>query len=123
VAYALRQAIEEYFSEGEMGRWDRYRENWETLYSGLRQMGFQFLLPRQHESQILLAIVEPNHPGYNFDKMHDYLYERGFTIYPGKGAKEATFRLSILGDLTRKDIEAFLIELKGYLLEVGVISL
>jgi 2-aminoethylphosphonate aminotransferase len=123
VAYALRQAIEEYFSEGEMGRWNRYRDNWETLYSGLSQMGFQFLLPRQYESQILLAIVEPSHAGYNFDKMHDYLYERGFTIYPGKGAKEATFRLSILGDLTRKDIEAFLKELEGYLLEVGVISL
>ena len=54
--------------------------------------------------------------------MHDYLYERGFTIYPGKGAKEATFRLSILGDLSRKDIEAFLKELKGYLLEAGVIK-
>src|SRR5688572_24698133 len=122
VAYALRQAIEEYFSEGEMGRWKRYQENWETLYDGLRQLGFQFLLQRKHESQILLAIVEPNHPGYNFDKMHDYLYERGFTIYPGKGAKEATFRLSILGDLNRKDIEAFLKELKGYLLEVSVIK-
>jgi 2-aminoethylphosphonate aminotransferase len=122
VAYALRQAIDEYFEEGETNRWKRYRESWQTLYEGLRQLGFQFLLPREHESQILLAIVEPNHPGYNFDNMHDYLYQRGFTVYPGKGAKEATFRLSILGDLSKKDIEAFLEELKGYLLVAGVIK-
>ena len=122
VAYALRQAINEYFLESEVKRWARYQESWETLYSGLKQLGFEFLLPRQYESKILLAIVEPKHPGYNFDEMHDYLYQRGFTIYPGKGAKEATFRLSIIGDLSRKDIEAFLKELKGYLLEAGVVQ-
>ena len=122
VAYALRQAIDEYFAEGEMNRWKRYRESWETLCSGLKQLGFQFLLPRQYESQILLAIIEPNHPAYNFDSMHDYLYQRGFTVYPGKGAKEATFRLSILGDLSKTDIEAFLKELKGYLLQARVIE-
>ena len=122
VAYALRQAIDEYFQEGEMKRWARYQESWETLYNGLKQLGFAFLLPKQYESKILLAIVEPKHPGYNFDEMHDYLYQRGFTIYPGKGAKEATFRLSILGDLSKKDIEAFLGELRGYLLKVGVIK-
>lgn len=122
VAYALRQAIDEYFQEGELKRWARYQESWETLCSGLKQLGFEFLLPRQYESKILLAIVEPKHPGYNFDEMHDYLYQRGFTIYPGKGAKEATFRLSILGDLSKKDIEAFLGELKGYLLQAGVIK-
>ena len=121
VAYALRKAIDEYFVEGEVNRWNRYRESWETLYEGLRQLGFQFLLPRKYESQILLAIVEPDHAGYNFDNMHDYLYLRGFTIYPGKGAKEATFRLSILGDLSKTDIEAFLKELRGYLIEAEVI--
>jgi 2-aminoethylphosphonate-pyruvate transaminase len=115
VVYALRRAINEYFEEGEAGRWDRYRENWQTLYEGLESMNFEFLLPRKYESQILVAVKEPVHPAYNFDKMHDYLYDRGYTIYPGKGAKEATFRLSILGDLRKVDILSFLRELKGYL--------
>jgi len=44
VAYALRQAIDEYFVEGEMNRWNRYCENWETLYTGLHNLGFEFLL-------------------------------------------------------------------------------
>lgn len=121
VAYALRQAINEYFTEGESGRWNRYRESWDTLCDGLQTLGFEFLLPRQYQSQILLAIIEPSSPGYNFDDMHDFLFLRGYTIYPGKGAKEATFRLSILGDLTKRDIEGFLEELKGYLMQAGVL--
>ena len=122
VAYALRQAIDEYFKEGEAGRWNRYQENWNTLCEGLKKLGFEFLLPDKYQSKILLAIKEPLGSNYNFDAMHDYLFQRGYTIYPGKGAKEATFRLSVLGDLYKKDIENFLAELKGYLLKAGVIS-
>ncbi len=122
VAYALRQAIDEYFTEGELGRWSRYEENWNVLCSGLKKLGFEFLLPDQYQSKILLAIKEPNSSRYNFDVMHDYLYQRGYTIYPGKGAKAATFRLSVLGDLYKKDIENFLVELRGYLQHAGVIS-
>lgn len=115
VAYALRQAIDEYFVEGEMGRWNRYQENWHTLYNGLQELGFEFLLPDQYQSKILLAIKEPQDPRYDFNAMHDFLYERGYTIYPGKGAKEATFRLSVLGDLHKMDILSFLTVLKDYL--------
>ena len=78
-------------------------------------MGFEFLLQESYQSKILLAIIEPSHASYNFDTMHDYLFQKGYTIYPGKGAKEATFRLSVLGDLYKKDIESFLTELKNYL--------
>jgi len=46
------------------------------------------------------------------------LFERGFTIYPGKGAKTATFRLSVLGDLHKQDIEDFLQCLADYLNEI-----
>ncbi len=115
VAYALRQAIDEYFTEGEINRWNRYQENWETLCDGLKKLGFEFLLPEPYQSKILLAVIEPSDPRYNFDTMHDYLFQKGYTIYPGKGAKEATFRLSVLGDLHKKDIENFLTELKNYL--------
>jgi 2-aminoethylphosphonate aminotransferase len=115
VAYALRQAIDEYFAEGEANRWNRYQNNWHVLCDGLKKLKFELLLPDQYQSKILLAVKEPSDPRYNFDAMHDYLYERGYTIYPGKGAKEASFRLSVLGDLHKKDIENFLEELKNYL--------
>jgi aspartate aminotransferase-like enzyme len=121
VAYAFRKAIDEYFREGEANRWNRYQESWHTLYDGLKELGFSFLLPIEQESKILVAIIEPSHESYSFDAMHDYLYARGFTIYPGKGAKEATFRLSVLGDINKEDIKAFLDVLRNYLEDAGVI--
>ncbi|MEQ8573432.1 MAG: hypothetical protein RIB63_05190, partial [Fulvivirga sp.] len=119
VCYALRQAIDEYFDEGEEERWSRYQKNWDVLVEGLQDLGLSFLLPYEQQSKILLAIIEPKNPKYNFDAMHDYLYEKGFTIYPGKGAKSATFRLSVLGDLYPQDIEDFLVVLKGYLTSIA----
>lgn len=123
VVYALRKALDMFFTETAEGRILRYRRNYEILYSGLHKLGFEFLLPDEFQSGILLAVKEPCNPEYGFDQMHDYLYERGFTIYPGKGAKEATFRLSVLGDLYAADILAFLDVLADYLRHNGIHSI
>ena len=69
---------------------------------------------------LLLAICEPRDDNYNFDHMHDYLFERGFTIYPGKGAREATFRLAVIGQIFKEDIQNFLEELSNYLQELNI---
>jgi len=120
VVYALRKAMDLFFEETAEGRISRYRMNYEMLYSGLRKIGFEFLLPDKYQSGLLLAVKEPANLGYSFAEMHDYLYERGFTIYPGKGAKEATFRISVLGDLYPIDILNFLKVLEDYLRNVGI---
>lgn len=54
--------------------------------------------------------------------MHDYLIERGFTIYPGKGAKEATFRLANIGQIDKQDICAFIEVLSQYLINAGLMG-
>lgn len=118
VVYALRKALDLFFEETAEGRIARYRENYETLRDGLHKLGFRLLLPEEHQSGILVAVIEPDHPNYNYDHLHDALYAQGFTIYPGKGAKENTFRLSVLGDLRPDDIVAFLSTLKAYQHEV-----
>lgn len=120
VVYALRQALDEYFTETEAGRWERYTTNWDILYNGLKKLGFKFLLEESYQSRILLAVIEPIDENYSFQKMHDYLYTRGFTIYPGKGAKESTFRLAIIGDLHAEDINAFLNTLQMYISENNI---
>lgn len=117
IMYALRQAIDEYLSETEEGRAGRYNENYQTLIHGLELLGFDFLVDRQHHSKILTAILEPTDPGYKFVEMHDFLYEKGFTIYPGKGGKKDCFRLANMGAINRNDITDFLKYLKQYLLE------
>jgi len=117
VLYALRQALDEYFAETGEGRHKRYVANWNLLYEGVCAIGFRPLLDKEHESRILTAFCEPTDPSYSFERMHDYLYERGFTIYPGKGARKETFRLSVLGDLYKEDIVSFLKALKDYVNE------
>ena len=85
------------------------------MYDGMLALGFQPLIDKSEHAKILTAFIEPKDPNYHFDKMHDYLYQRGITIYPGKGAKQDTFRISNIGTLSSQDITQFLIVIEEYL--------
>jgi 2-aminoethylphosphonate-pyruvate transaminase len=122
IVYALRKAIDLFFKETAQGRIARYRENYKVLTGEVLKMGFQLLLEDEHQSGILLAVKEPENKEYDFQQMHDYMYERGVTIYPGKGAKEKTFRLSVLGNLYSKDIMHAMGILRDYLRDVAKIE-
>jgi len=122
VVYALRKTMDLFFEETAQGRITRYRENYTVLTEEVKKMGFQLLLKDSYQSGILLAVIEPENQEYDFKKMHDYMYERGVTIYPGKGAKEKTFRLSVLGNLYPKDIKYAMDILRGYLKDVAKIE-
>lgn len=115
ILYALKQAIKEYFKEGGQNRYNRYTENWKILRQGLLDLGFKLFHEAEDESHILLTVYDPELPKYSFEKMHDYLYQRGFTIYPGKIGTKNTFRLANMGDINSKDISNFLITLARYL--------
>jgi 2-aminoethylphosphonate aminotransferase len=121
VVYALDRALEEFFAEGGAeARHRRYLANWETLDSGMRRLGFRRLLPEAILSRILTAYIEPDHPRYSFDAMHDRLYAKGFTIYPGKGAQQNTFRLANMGDVTTSDMKAFVDAMAETLRDLGI---
>ena len=122
VVYALRKALDLFFEETSQERIKRYRENYSVLVHEVKKMGFQLLLDDAHQSGILLAIKEPKNKEYNFMQMHDYMYERRVTIYPGKGAKEKTFRLSVLGNLFPEDIRFAMEILRDYLKNVAKIE-
>ena len=47
-------------------------------------------------------------PGFDSDSLHNYLYKRGFTIYPGKIPGTDCFRLANMGAINVDDIRAFL---------------
>jgi len=55
-----------------------------------------------------------------FNKMHNLLYEKGFTIYPGKIGKKNTFRVGNMGAIDSDDIKKFLVALKETLDRIGV---
>jgi len=121
VVYALDRALDEFFYEGGvLARQNRYLRNWEALDSGMRRLGFRRLLPEAILSRILTAYLEPDHPGYSFDAMHDRLYAKGFTIYPGKGAQRDTFRLANMGAVDASDMLTFVDAMRDTLSEMGV---
>lgn len=113
--YALRQALTELEEETLEGRYARYKENWKTLDEGLERLGFVRPLPKKVQGPIVTTVLEPEDEKFSFEKMHDYLYERGFTIYPGKIGEKKTFRIANIGAIDRHDIESFLSCLEEYL--------
>lgn len=113
--YALRQAINEFLTEGAQGRYSRYSSMYEIMKKRVKELGFSFFVDEVHHAKLLTSILEPKHPNYSFNDMHDYLIERGFTIYPGKVGSVNTFRLSNIGEIYPVDIENFLIILEEYL--------
>ena len=70
--YALKQAIVELKAEGVKERYERYTKCWETLIEGLSRLGLSYLVPMEHHSKIITAIVEPESENYNFKEMHDF---------------------------------------------------
>lgn len=113
--YALRQAITEYFVEGAENRFARYASMYEIMKKKVTELGFKFLIEEKHHAKLLTAIMDPKSPAYSFNEMHDYLFERGFTIYPGKVGNVNTFRLSNIGAIYPEDIQNFLVVFEEYL--------
>lgn len=120
--YALRQAINELKLEGIKERYQRYSQSWETLINGISNLGLSFMVPKEHHSKLITAIYEPDCSRYDFNAMHDYFYQRNFTIYPGKLTQYNTFRIANIGEISFQDIEEFLFLLENYLKEIEYIS-
>ena len=105
--YATIQALKEYFAEGETAKWARHTRVFEAIHAGLARLGFRNLVRREHQSGLVVSVLYPDDPNWSFEKIHDYCYERGFTIYPGKVGTARTFRLCALGAIDAPDIDAF----------------
>lgn len=115
--YAARQAIKEYFAEGEEAKWARHTRVFEAIHKGIKELGFKDLIKREWQAGLVVSVLYPTDPNWDFEKVHDYCYERGFTIYPGKVARMDTFRLCALGAIDEQDIVNFFQTLKAALIE------
>jgi 2-aminoethylphosphonate-pyruvate transaminase len=118
--YAARQAIREYWAEGEQAKWARHQRVWEALHAGLARLGFQDVIRREWQSRLVISVKYPHDPAWSFPRVHDYCQERGFTIYPGKIAGAETFRLCSLGAIDAPDIERFFAVFDEALAGLGV---
>ncbi len=117
--YALRQAIKEYREEGEQARWERITRCWEAIHKGLAEIGLESVIDKEIQGHLVVTVKAPEDDKFDFLKLHDYCYERGFTIYPGKMFGLKTFRLCNLGIITERDIDDFYVVAKEAFKKMG----
>lgn len=122
VIYALQQAIDEYWQEGENERWQRLTKCWEAINNGLNEIGLDSVIDKEIQGRLVVTVKAPEDDRFDFNTLHDYCYERGFTIYPGKMFGLETFRLCNLGIITEKDIRDFFVVAKEAFKEMGYTS-
>jgi 2-aminoethylphosphonate-pyruvate transaminase len=106
---AFAQALVELEIEGGVERrWKRYRENHGILTAGMRELGFETLLPKHLQSPFITSFLNPENPDYDFDRFYGELKKRGFVIYPGKVTESDTFRVGNIGDIGPDDMRRLL---------------
>ena len=110
--YATIQALKEYFEIGEDAKFARHHAVYKAIRQGVAELGFKTVIDPKIESGLVVSVLYPDDPNFTIEKIHDYCYERGFTIYPGKISTTNTFRLCALGTITPSDIKDFFKVLK-----------
>ncbi len=118
--YATIQALKEYWAEGEEAKWARHTRVFDAINSGLEELGFKQVIVPENRAGLVSSAIYPDDPNWSFEKVHDYCYDRGFTIYPGKISTTNTFRLCALGAIDEGDIKSFFKVFKEALDVTGV---
>jgi len=114
VVRAFRQALKELNDEGGIeARFLRYSANQRTLVNGMRNLGFETLLPDELQSPIITTFISPESTEFDFLEFYNQLKNRGFVIYPGKVTDYQCFRIGNIGDVYPSDMELLLIAIKN----------
>ena len=119
--YAAKQALAEYFAEGEAAKAARHARVAQAIHRGLAALGLKEAIRPEVQSGLVVSVLYPADERWDFDRVHDYCYAHGFTIYPGKMQEKGTFRLCALGAIDETDIEKFFCVLREALAELGMI--
>ena len=121
VLAALDQALAEHAGEGGItGRGARYANNCRVLVAGLRDLGFETLLPDALQAPIIVTVRMPSDPKFNFESFYDRLSRRGYVIYPGKLTVADSFRIGCIGRLGETEMRGVLEAIRTILGEMGV---
>ncbi len=103
---AFAQALLELDAEGGVEkRYQRYCENHRILVEGMERLGFECVLPHEHQSPIITGFRNPSHEAFEFLRFYNLLKERGFVIYPGKVTDIDSFRIGTIGNVFPNDFE------------------
>jgi len=110
----------EYFEEGEQAKWERHKAMADRIHAGLDRLGLKESIDRSFQSSLVVSVNYPEDPNWDFERVHDYCYEHGFTIYPGKITGTDTFRLCTLGAIGPQDIDDFFVVFAEAMESLGI---
>ncbi len=106
---AFAAALDELEAEGGVAaRGARYRANQELLRDGMRALGFDELVARDHQSPVITAFRNLPDEKFSFAALYELLSARGLLIYPGVLSKEPSFRIGTIGALDQQDVRRLL---------------
>ena len=118
---ALDQALRELEKEGGVsGRYKRYEENCRTLVTGMRDLGFQTLLPDELQAPIIVTFLMPDEESFNFQELYDRLNALGYVIYPGKLTNIDSFRVGCIGHFGPDKMQAAVSAIKTVITGPGL---
>ncbi len=121
VLAAFNQAIKEHEKEGGVeGRYKRYKNNCMIICDGMKEIGFEQLLPDELQAPIIITFKQPNDPDFNFQQFYNALSDKDFLIYPGKLTVADTFRIGCIGNLNDQDMKDTITAIKEVISELGI---
>ena len=121
VLAAFNQAIAEHQKEGGIkGRHERYKNNCKIICDGMKEIGFEQLLPDELQAPIIITFKQPSDPNFNFQKFYNALSDKDFLSYPGKVTVADTFRIGCIGNLNEQDMRDTLTAVKEVISDLKI---
>jgi 2-aminoethylphosphonate-pyruvate transaminase len=121
VVVALNAALDQYIADGgRPARLARYTANYETLVTGMRELGFQPFLDPAIQAPIIVTFHAPADARYDFKEFYDRVRDKGFILYPGKLTQVETFRVGCIGAIGPDEMRHAVNAVRDTLAEMGI---
>lgn len=121
VVVALDAALAQYEAQGgQPARLARYTANYETLVSGMAEMGFRPFIDPKIQAPIIVTFHAPADPRYAFKDFYERVRDKGFVLYPGKLTQLETFRVGCIGAIGPEEMRLAVNAVRDTLRELGI---
>ncbi|MEO8305171.1 MAG: 2-aminoethylphosphonate--pyruvate transaminase [Betaproteobacteria bacterium] len=121
VVVAFNAALDQFVAEGgQPARLARYTKNYETLISGMAEMGFRPFLRPEIQAPIIVTFHAPTDSRYAFKDFYDRVRDKGFILYPGKLTQVETFRVGCIGAIGPDEMRQAVNAVRDTLREMGI---
>lgn len=121
VVVALDAALAQYEAQGgQPARLARYTANYETLVSGMTELGFRVFLDPKIQAPIIVTFHAPVDPAYSFKEFYERVRDKGFILYPGKLTQVETFRVGCIGAIGPEEMRLAVNAVRDTIDEMGI---